>query len=219
MIYYLPIYFQAIDGVSPSESGVRNLPLILASCKSSWIPSPSSIILIALPAIFTLLSGQAIGRVGYFQPFLTFGAIFTTVGAGLLYTLNIGSSSAKYIGYQVVVGIGVGTCIQVPVIASQACSGMVDISTVTAVVLCKTASTLFCSTPQPLTGRQFSSSSPAPSLFPPRSPSSRIASLPPCPSTPQASMQRRSLPRARLNSVAPLLLNRYSGFCNPILRV
>lgn len=32
--YYLPIYFQAIDGVSPTDSGIRNLPLILGVCKS-----------------------------------------------------------------------------------------------------------------------------------------------------------------------------------------
>jgi hypothetical protein len=32
-VYNLPIYFQAIDGVSPSESGIRVLPTILALCK------------------------------------------------------------------------------------------------------------------------------------------------------------------------------------------
>jgi hypothetical protein len=31
--YNLPIYFQAVDGVSPSESGIRSLPTILAICK------------------------------------------------------------------------------------------------------------------------------------------------------------------------------------------
>ena len=31
--YYLPIYFQAIEGVSPIASGLRNLPLILSGCK------------------------------------------------------------------------------------------------------------------------------------------------------------------------------------------
>ena len=38
IIYYLPIYFQSIDNVSPAMSGVRNLPLILAV----MIPSPCS---------------------------------------------------------------------------------------------------------------------------------------------------------------------------------
>lgn len=32
LLYYLPIYFQSVDGVSASESGVRNLPLVLAVC-------------------------------------------------------------------------------------------------------------------------------------------------------------------------------------------
>ncbi|MCJ1470076.1 hypothetical protein MMC07_008721 [Pseudocyphellaria aurata] len=115
--YYLPIYFQAIDGVSPTDSGIRNLPLILSI------------------SLFAILSGGLVGKVGYFQPFLVIGAIFATVGAGLLYTLGIGSSAGQYIGYQVLVGIGVGTSIQIPVIAAQALSDMAEIPVVTAVVL------------------------------------------------------------------------------------
>lgn len=34
-VYNLPIYFQAID-VSPSESGIRVLPTILAICKCPY---------------------------------------------------------------------------------------------------------------------------------------------------------------------------------------
>lgn len=75
--------------------------------------------------------------VGYFQPFLTIGSIFTTIGAGLLYTLDITFPTAHYIGYQLIVGIGVGLAIQVPIIASQAFSSPVDIPCVTAIVLCK----------------------------------------------------------------------------------
>ena len=32
-VYNLPIYFQAIDGVSPSQSGIRVLPTILSVCE------------------------------------------------------------------------------------------------------------------------------------------------------------------------------------------
>lgn len=35
LLYYLPIYFQSVDGVSASESGIRNIPLVLGACKSS----------------------------------------------------------------------------------------------------------------------------------------------------------------------------------------
>ena len=88
-----------------------------------------------------MVSGGLVGVVGYFQPFLLIGAIFTAVGSGLLYTLGINSSAAQYIGYQIIIGIGIGTSIQVPVIAAQALSSMADIPLVTADVLC-TLSTL-----------------------------------------------------------------------------
>lgn len=114
--YYLPIYFQVVDDVSPTESGIRNLPLILSS------------------SLFAVLSGILVGQVGYFQPFFIVGAIFATVGAGLLYTLDI-DSSGQYIGYQVLVGIGVGISIQIPVITAQALSDMAEIPCITAVVL------------------------------------------------------------------------------------
>lgn len=84
----------------------------------------------------SLVSGGLVGVIGYFQPFLLIGSIFATIGAGLLYTLDIGSSSAQYIGYQIIVGIGIGTSIQVPVIAVQALSEMAEIPLVTADVLC-----------------------------------------------------------------------------------
>lgn len=88
-------------------------------------------------AICTIIGGHIVGRVGYFQPFLLFGGTLLTIGAGLLYTLDIGSSAGQYIGYQILVGVGIGTAIQIPVTASQAFSEMVDIPLVTANVLCK----------------------------------------------------------------------------------
>jgi len=117
LIYNLPIYFQAIDGVSPSQSGIRVLPTILAV------------------SLFTLVGAGACGKVGWYQPFLLLGASLGTIGAGLVYTLDIGSSSGKYIGYQVIAGIGVGVCIQVPVIVAQATCSMADLSIAMSCVL------------------------------------------------------------------------------------
>jgi hypothetical protein len=36
LLYYLPIYFQAIDGSTAQQSGIRNLPLIIAM--SEYLP-------------------------------------------------------------------------------------------------------------------------------------------------------------------------------------
>ena len=41
LLYYLPIYFQAVKGVDTTQSGVRLLPLILGLSKSSLDPVTS----------------------------------------------------------------------------------------------------------------------------------------------------------------------------------
>ncbi|KAK1143054.1 hypothetical protein N8T08_007118 [Aspergillus melleus] len=118
LIYNLPVYFQAIDNVSPMGSGIRNLPLMLAS------------------SICTLLSGTLIKYVkGRFQLFLVVGSAVQIIGAGMLYTLGLHPSAGQYIGYQILVGVGVGLSIQIPVMACQALVDPVDIPVVTAMVL------------------------------------------------------------------------------------
>ena len=118
LIYYLPIYFQATQGVSPSTSGIRCLPLILAM----------SIALLASSALVTWM--------GYFQPLLFAGGVLLTVGSGLIFTLEIDSSAGEYIGYQILVGVGNGISSQIPLIASLAFAPPEDIALTTALVLC-----------------------------------------------------------------------------------
>lgn len=73
---------------------------------------------------------------GMYIPFLLGGAIISTIGAGLIYTLDIGSPSSQWIGYQALAGIGIGLALQVPIIANQAFVKMSEISSVTAITLC-----------------------------------------------------------------------------------
>jgi hypothetical protein len=65
------------------------------------------------------------------------GSVLATTGAGLIYTLDIGSPSSHWIGYQVLAGIGIGLSIQVPIIANQAFVSMSELSSITAITLCK----------------------------------------------------------------------------------
>ncbi|EXJ93249.1 hypothetical protein A1O3_01806 [Capronia epimyces CBS 606.96] len=116
-VYNLPIYFQAVQGVSPSTSGVRTLPSVLSISISS------------------LVSSTLLGRVGYYQPFLLLGSVFITVGAGLIYTLGVHSPASHYIGYQIVAGIGMGLTIQVPAIVAQSISERKDLAVAIAVSL------------------------------------------------------------------------------------
>ena len=117
LLYYLPIYFQSVDGVSASQSGIRNLPLVVGA------------------SIFSVISGGLITAFGHVVPIFLLGAILSTIGDGLLYTLDIGSTSGQWIGYQALAGIGIGLAIQAPIIAGQASVEMSDISSVTASIL------------------------------------------------------------------------------------
>lgn len=117
LIYYLPIYFQSIDGVSAAQSGVRNLPFILGI------------------AIFTIGSGVSISIWGHYASFMVFGSVLTTIGAGLVYTLNIGSPSSEWIGYQILAGIGSGVSFQIPIIVAQAVADPSDLSSVSSIIL------------------------------------------------------------------------------------
>lgn len=100
-VYFLPVWFQAVKGVSAIDSGIRLLPMIL-------------------PMVFAaILSGVLISRIGYYTPFMLCGNCIMAVGAGLLTMLEVDTPQAKWIGYQVVYGIGLGCTFQAPNLAAQ----------------------------------------------------------------------------------------------------
>jgi MFS family permease len=118
-LYYLPIYFQSIDNVSPIGSGVRNIPLII------------------MFSIATYGSGRAITKTGIAAPYLAVGSAIVTLAAGLLFTLDVGTSTGKWVGYQILAGFGYGIALQVPVIVAQAFSAPSDIAPTTAIIICE----------------------------------------------------------------------------------
>ncbi|KAK6583081.1 hypothetical protein PZA11_004157 [Diplocarpon coronariae] len=117
LLYNLPIYFQVVSGVTASDSGVRNLPLILGC------------------TITTIISGGMISAYGVAVPWMIVGSMLSTIGAGLLYTLNTHSSSSAWIGFQALSGLGIGLALQVPIIMGQAVAKPEDLSSVTAMIL------------------------------------------------------------------------------------
>jgi len=117
LVYNLPQYFQVINDLSATESGIRNLALILST------------------SAFVLASGFILGRVGYYHIFLISGSALLTVGAGLVYTLDLDSTVAEVVGFQILVGMGIGLAIQAPVIVAQAFSAPEDIPVVTSIVM------------------------------------------------------------------------------------
>jgi MFS transporter, DHA2 family, glioxin efflux transporter len=116
-VYYVPIYFQTVDGVSAGQSGVRTIPIVIGI------------------TIATILAGSIISAAGQHVPLMILGGAMSLAGAALLYTLDIGTGKSKWIGYQSLAGLGYGFGIQVPTIAAQALMAPEDISSATAMIL------------------------------------------------------------------------------------
>lgn len=101
LVYFLPIWFQAIRGVSAVDSGIRLLPMLL-------------------PMVFSSIStGIFVSKVGYYAPPMLVGTCIMTVGSGLLTTLQVDSSNGTWIGYQILFGFGLGMTFQAPNLAAQ----------------------------------------------------------------------------------------------------
>ncbi|KAL2850671.1 major facilitator superfamily transporter [Aspergillus pseudoustus] len=89
-IYYLPIWLQEIQQLSPTTSGLSLLATELGM------------------VTFSLLGGALVTLLGYYTPFLIASSVISAIGAGMLSTLQPGSSMAAWIGYQVLFSAGVG---------------------------------------------------------------------------------------------------------------
>lgn len=101
LIYYLPIWFQAIQGASAVESGIKNIPLVLSLVVAS------------------LIAGVAITKTGYYTPWMIACGCLMSAGAGLVITFTRATSPAQVMGYQILFGFGVGLGYQQAGIAAQ----------------------------------------------------------------------------------------------------
>ncbi|PTB70154.1 MFS general substrate transporter [Trichoderma citrinoviride] len=117
VLYYLPIWFQAIKNVSAIDSGISLLPMILATVFGS------------------LSSGVIISRLGYYTPFFYLSSIFASVGAGLLSTLTPETGHSKWIAYQFLFGLGLGFGSQQALNVVQTVLDRSDIATGSALVM------------------------------------------------------------------------------------
>ncbi|ROV91053.1 hypothetical protein VMCG_09591 [Cytospora schulzeri] len=116
LIYYLSLYFQAVQGASAVDAGLKLLPLLLAEVLTS------------------VLSGALISSVGYYNPFALPAMVLFTVGSGMITTLTLDSPVAAWLGYQVIAGLGIGVGFQLAVLVVQAVLPRGDIPVATACV-------------------------------------------------------------------------------------
>ncbi|KAJ5645674.1 MFS toxin efflux pump [Penicillium longicatenatum] len=117
LVYYIPIYFQSVQGSSAMTSGLQVLPFMLATVVSS------------------VAVGMLVTAVGYYTPFLIISTAIGVIGAGLMTLYSVGISNGRWIGFQIVVGAGIGAGLQVPMTAVQTVLTPEDIPVGTAAVM------------------------------------------------------------------------------------
>lgn len=116
LVYFLPFFFQAVQGSSAKASGLSILPFGITT------------------AIATLVGSAIITLSGIYIPFMWLGAALLATGTGLLHTLHRSSPMKEWFGYQVISGIGFGIGVQVPFFAIQVVLDAADIPVASAFI-------------------------------------------------------------------------------------
>lgn len=90
----LPLYMQIVHGASPMDSGLMMLPLVLGMMVAS------------------IVSGILISRTGRVREFPILGTVLLAVGLFLLWTIDADTSLWLVMTYMLVMGAGLGNCMQ-----------------------------------------------------------------------------------------------------------
>lgn len=93
-IIYIPIYAQAVIGVNATNSGLILMPLMIGFI------------------VLGILTGLLITRTGRYKPFMLVGVALMAVGVWMITRLGYGSTSGELTLAMVVVGVGLGMCMQ-----------------------------------------------------------------------------------------------------------
>ncbi|KAK7946579.1 major facilitator superfamily transporter [Apiospora aurea] len=117
MIYYMPIYFQAVRSSSAVISGVQNLPFIVSAMTGA------------------LAAGVFISRTGLATPLMVAGAGLGVLGCGLCATFDVDTATGRWVAFQLVAGLGLGGAFQVPIVIGQASATPEDLSSTTSMLL------------------------------------------------------------------------------------
>ena len=100
-VTYLPLFLQVVNGASPTGSGLQILPLMGGLLLTS------------------IVSGQIISRTGHYKPFPIAGTALMVVGLLLLSNMTATTTTLQASAYMFVLGLGIGSVMQVLVLAVQ----------------------------------------------------------------------------------------------------
>ncbi len=112
-ITFLPTFLQYVNGVSATSSGVRMLPLVLGLLTTS------------------IAAGTIVGRTGRYKVFPLAGTLIMAIGLLLVSRLNEHTSVLVASLYMLVLGAGIGLCMQVLTLIVQNTSSYEDLGVAT----------------------------------------------------------------------------------------
>ena len=104
ILYYLPLYYEAVKGYSPILAGVALFP-------QTFTVAPASVV-----------AGVVISVTGRYRGFTWVGWAVTVVGLGLLTLLKVDTSTPAWIFLNLVSGLGTGVLFSAMALAAQAAS-------------------------------------------------------------------------------------------------
>ncbi|MEV4540605.1 MDR family MFS transporter [Micromonospora echinaurantiaca] len=108
-IIFIPLYLQIVKGASPTRSGLLMLPMMAGIIVTS------------------VLTGRAMSRIGRYKWFPVIGSAVLLVGMLLFTQLHVGTSLWLAFGFMVVIGVGLGLCMQSLILAVQNAVSMRDL--------------------------------------------------------------------------------------------
>jgi hypothetical protein len=114
VMFFMPLYFQIVRQESATAAGLEMLPLVGGLL------------------ITSISSGFMVSKWGQYRPFIWVGFILSTTGIGLLTLLKVDSSRGAQIGYMLIIGLGLGLCMQTMMLAIQSAVVTKDIAVATA---------------------------------------------------------------------------------------
>ncbi|MCC6792046.1 MAG: MFS transporter [Thermomicrobiales bacterium] len=115
-LIFLPLYFQAVMGMSPTKSGLAMLPVIVGLFAAS------------------IGSGQAISRTGKYKVFPIIGSVVLAVSLLLLSRISVDMPYWQISVFAFFFGVGLGFSMQTIVVAVQNASDLRDLGVATSSV-------------------------------------------------------------------------------------
>ncbi|RIB11575.1 major facilitator superfamily domain-containing protein [Gigaspora rosea] len=118
-IFYIPLYFQVVDGVSATQSGIYFFPYVLSA------------------VLFSILIGQMFSRTDKisFQYSNLFASSLAIIGAGLTTIWNENTGNGVLIVSMIIAGAGTGTSFQSIILCAQGLVEHKDIASVTSLAM------------------------------------------------------------------------------------